>query len=82
MDKRVPHNFKYHAEIQYEGEIAMMYTCAVGNTVEELIRDISYEFKQVEHRMPEIAQAIVYPNGINKNITNLITRLYYTGGNK
>ena len=45
MEKRVPHNYMYHAEIMYEGEIAMRFTCAVGNTMDELINDIDKEFK-------------------------------------
>ena len=80
MEKRVPHDYKYHAEIMYEGETAMRFTCAVGNTMDELIKDIDKEFKEVQHRMPEIVEALVYPNGINKNITNLVSRLYYQRG--
>ena len=73
---------KYHAEIMYEGEVAMRFTCAVGNTMDELINDIDKEFKEVQHRMPEIVEALVFPNGINKNITNLVNRLYYQRGSK
>tara|TARA_R100001163_G_C5034294_1_gene173824 strand:+ start:586 stop:834 length:249 start_codon:yes stop_codon:yes gene_type:complete len=80
MEKRVPHDYKYHAEIMYEGEFAMRFTCAVGNTIEDLIKDINKEFTEVQHRMPEIVEALVYPNGINKNITNLVSRLYYQRG--
>ena len=82
MEKRVPHDYKYHAEIMYEGEVAMRFTCAVGNTMDELINDIDKEFKEVQHRMPEIVEALVFPNGINKNITNLVNRLYYQRGDK
>tara|TARA_Y100000401_G_scaffold81680_1_gene67098 strand:+ start:649 stop:897 length:249 start_codon:yes stop_codon:yes gene_type:complete len=82
MEKRVPHDYMYHAEIMYEGEFAMRFTCAVGNTMEELINDIDKEFKEVQHRTPEIVEALVYPNGINKNITNLVNRLYYQRGDK
>ena len=82
MEKRVPHNYMYHAEIMYEGEIAMRFTCAVGNTMDELIKDIDKEFKEVQYRMPEIIEALVFPNGINKNITNLVNRLYYQRGSK
>jgi hypothetical protein len=82
MKKRVPHDYMYHAEIMFEGEIAMRFTCAVGNTMEELIKDIDKEFKEVQHRMPEIVEALAYPNGINKNITNLVNRLYYQRGDK
>ena len=66
MEKRVPHDYMYHAEIMYEGEVAMRFTCAVGNTMDELINDIDKEFKEVQHRMPEIVEALVFPNGINK----------------
>ena len=48
----------------------------------EGIKDIDKEFKEVQHRMPEIVEALVFPNGINKNITNLVNRLYYQRGNK
>ena len=82
MEKRVPHDYKYHAEIMYEGEIAMRFTCAVGNTMDELINDIDKEFKEAQHRMPKIVEALVFPNGINKNITNLVNRLYYQRGSK
>ena len=82
MEKRVPHDYKYHAEIMYEGEIAMRFTCAVGNTMDELINDIDKEFKEVQHWMPEIVTALVYPNNICQNITNLVNRLYYQRGDK
>ena len=82
MEKRVPHNYMYHAEIMYEGGVAMRFTCAVGNTMDELIKDIDKEFKEVQYRMPEIIEALVFPNGINKNITNLVNRLYYQRGDK
>ena len=82
MRTRVPHDYMYHAEIMYEGEIAMRFTCAVGNTMEELLNDIDKEFKEVQHRMPEIVEALVFPNGINKNITNLVNKLYYQRGGK
>ena len=82
MKKRVQHNYMYHAEIMYEGETAMRFTCAVGNTIDELIKDIDKEFIEVQHRLPEIVEALVFPNGINKNITNLVNRLYYQRGDK
>lgn len=82
MEKRVPHDYMYHAEIMYEGEVAMRFTCAVGNTMDELIKDIDKEVKEVQNRMPEIVEALVFPNGINKNITNLVNRLYYQRGDK
>ena len=77
MEKRVPHDYMYHAEIMYEGEFAMRFTCAVGNTMDELINDIDKEFKEVQHRMPEIVEALQFFRGNDKNITNLVNRLYY-----
>ena len=82
MEKRVSHDYMYHAEIMFEGEVAMRFTCAVVNSMEELLNDIDKEFKEVQHRMPEIVEALVFPNGINKNITNLVNRLYYQRGSK
>lgn len=82
MEKRVPHDYMFHAEIMYEGEIAMRFTCAVGNTMEELLNDIDKEFKEVQHRMPEIVEALQFFKGNERNITNLINRLYYERGEK
>tara|TARA_A100001201_G_scaffold48590_4_gene48484 strand:+ start:3381 stop:3629 length:249 start_codon:yes stop_codon:yes gene_type:complete len=82
MEKRVPHDYMYHAEIMYEGEIAMRFTCAVGNTMEELLNDIDKEFKEVQHRMPEIVEVLQFFKGNERNITNLINRLYYERGDK
>ena len=82
MEKRVPHDYMFHAEIMYEGEIAMRFTCGVGNTMEELLNDIDKEFKEVQHRMPEIVEALQFFKGNERNITNLINRLYYERGEK
>ena len=82
MEKRVPHDYMYHAEIMYEGEIAMRFTCAVGNTMEELIKDIDKEFIEVQHRMPQIVEALQFFRGNERNITNLIKRLYNERGSK
>ena len=82
MEKRVPHDYMYHAEIMYEGEIAMRFTCAVGNTMEELLNDIDKEFKEVQNRTPEIVEVLQFFKGNERNITNLINRLYYERGNK
>jgi len=40
------------------------------------------EFKEVQHRMPEIVEALRFFRGNERNITNLIRRLYYSRGNK
>jgi len=52
--KYVPHLMRYHAEIQYEGEIAMRYVCAAGETLDELAQDITKELRKVKHRLPQI----------------------------
>ena len=51
----VPHDERYHAEIQFEGEIAMRYVCCIGNTLEELAADITNELRKARHRLPQIA---------------------------
>ena len=50
----VPHDMRYHAEIQYEGEIAMRYVCAAGETLDELAQDITNELRKARHRLPHI----------------------------
>ena len=50
----VPHDMRYHAEIQYEGEIAMRYVCACGETLDELAHDITTELRKARHRLPQI----------------------------
>ena len=82
MEKRVPHDYMFHAEIMYEGEIAMRFTCAVGNTMEELIKDIDKEFIEVQHRMPQIVETLQFFRGNERDITNLIKRLYNERGDK
>ena len=82
MEKRVPHDYMYHAEIMFEGEVAMRFTCAVGNSMEELLNDIDKEFKEVQHRMPKIVEALQFFRGNERNITNLIRRLYNERGDK
>ena len=52
--KYVPHLMRYHAEIQYEGELAMRYVCAAGETLDELAQDITKELRKVKHRLPQI----------------------------
>ena len=80
MEKRVQHDYMYHAEIMFEGEVAMRFTCAVGNSMEELLNDIDKEFKEVQHRMPKIVEALQFFRGNERNITNLIRRLYNERG--
>lgn len=82
MDKKVPHNFKYHAEIIYEGEVAMRFTCACGNTIDELLWDIDYEFDQIGNKEPKIKQVLKNPNTNQQDITEQIIKEYHSRGSK
>ena len=73
----VPHDLRYHAEIQYEGEIAMRYVCAVGNTLEELATDITYELRKVKNCLPQIVLILDVHN--NNNITKTFIHYYKKG---
>jgi len=80
MRTRVPHDYKYHAEIQYEGETAMRFTCATGNTIEQLLWDIDYEINQIKNREPKIIEVLKNPNFKKEIITQEIIKLYYHRG--
>ena len=80
MEKIVPHDYKYHAEIQYEGETAMRFTCATGNTIEQLLWDIDYEINQIKNREPKIIEVLKNPNFKKEIITQEIIKLYYHRG--
>ena len=82
MEKIVPHDYKYHAEIQYEGETAMRFTCAVGNTLDDLFKDIDNEMLEHQERYPEIVQVIKNPNSYNTDCTKFVIDKYYSRGNK
>ena len=72
---KVPHNFKYHAEIRYEGEIAMAYTCAAGNTLEQLMWDIDHELERYADRDPEVEEVLYDANGSCEDITSYVKNL-------
>ena len=82
MRTRVPHDYKYHAEIQYEGETAMRFTCAVGDTLYDLFKDIDKEMSEHQQRYPEIVQVLKDPNGWNTDCTKFVVDKYYSRGNK
>ncbi len=76
LDKlNVNHNFNYHCEIQYETEKAFAYTSAVGDTIQELMKDIENRLSYVKDRDPKIVKAIYLPNKENINITPKIISL-------
>ena len=69
----VNHDFKYHAEIEYDNEDTYLsLTNAMGNTIEELLIDIKRRFKYYRYRNPKIVRVIKDPNGINIDIANKI----------
>ena len=75
MEKQsnVNHNFKYHAEIEYDNEDTYLsLTNAMGNTMRELLEDIGQRFNYYKHRNPKILQVIKYPSGKKIDITNKI----------
>ena len=78
IKKRVPHNFKYHAEIQYETYDGFNFTNASGNTVEELLWDIDFRFDQFKDRFPEIVTVLEDPNTNNITITDTIIKLFFS----
>ena len=72
---KVPHNLNYHAEIRYEGEIAMVYACAAGDTIEQLMRDIDYELERYADRDPEVEEVLYDANGSCEDITSYVKNL-------
>ncbi len=77
----VPHDNRYHAEIQCEGEIAMRYVCCIGNTLKELAIDITTELCKAQHRLPQIVQVldIFNKNDITKDFIHDYNKGVYNG---
>jgi hypothetical protein len=77
----VPHDNRYHAEIQCEGEIAMRYVCCIGNTLKELAIDITHELCKAQHRLPQIVQVldIFNKNDITKDFIHDYNKGVYNG---
>ena len=76
---KVNHDFKYHAEIQYENEHGFMMTKAVGNTIQEILEEIKLRLEQYKERSPEILEVLYEPNKECINITPKITSLILLG---
>lgn len=73
--KNVNHDFLYHVEIQYETEHAFAYTSAIGNTIQELMKDVENRLSYVKDRSPKIVKALYKPQGESVNITSKINSL-------
>jgi len=55
VTRYVPHSMRYHAEIQYEGEVAMRMVCCAGDNLDELATDISEQLLRLEKALlPQI----------------------------
>ena len=50
----VPHDMRYHAEIQYEGEVSFRMLCCAGDSPLSLATDIRNELRKVKERLPQI----------------------------
>ena len=70
----VNHNFKYHAELEYDNENTYLsLTNAMGNTIKELLKDIKERFNYYKDRNPKIVKVIeLLPNNKSRDITNKI----------
>jgi hypothetical protein len=82
MDKRVPHDFKYHAEIMYETIDGFNFCHASGDSVDELLWDLDDRLSYYKHRDPKIVTALKNPNFKKENITKEIIEIYYSRGGK
>jgi len=65
MEKRVPHDYMYHAEIMYETLEGFNFCLAAGNTVDELLWDIDEMFDCYKYREPKIVKVLKNPNTKN-----------------
>ena len=73
--KLVPHDFKYHAEIMYETQDSFNFDRAVGNTIEEIIKEIREVLIYRKDRNPKIRTVLYDPNNEGINITRKILTL-------
>jgi hypothetical protein len=74
-EPRVWHDYKYHAEIRFETLESFYYTCGVGNTIPELVKDIIHELKKYEHRFPKLECVYYLPNDESHDIKNNIVKI-------
>jgi len=68
--EQVNHNFKYHAEIEYEDENTYLsLTNAMGNTLHGFIIDIQKRLYFYKDRNPKLVIALKNPKNNPQNIT-------------
>ena len=72
---KVNHDFLYHCEIQYETKDGFDFKSAVGNSLDDLMRDIDLRFKELAAREPKIVQVLYDPLYESINITPKILSL-------
>ena len=73
----VPHDMRYHAEIQYEGEVSFRMLCCAGDSPLSLATDIRNELRRVKERLPQIIY--VEDTWNNLDITNDFIEDYNNG---
>jgi hypothetical protein len=79
MTKNVHHDFRYHAEIRYETEKGFAFTSAVGDSLDDFIKDIKNRMDYVKDRQPELVEALLYPNDESINITYKVITILNKG---
>ena len=73
----VPHDFKYHAEIQYETERGFKYQMACGDSIDTIVEDIESQIDKWEFagRSPKLEVVYYDPNGEKADVTYKIKTL-------
>jgi len=64
----IPHNLRYHAEIQIETETSFAFTHSAGTNIDEFIEDINFTLKDYKDREPNIVS--VWDQQLEKDITD------------
>lgn len=65
---RIPHSFRFHAEIQYETQDCFNFSYACGDTLNEFLEDINMTLKDYKDREPKIVT--IFDQIIEKDITD------------
>ena len=79
MIKNVHHDFRYHAEIRYETEKGFAFTSAVGDSLDDFIKDIKNRMNYVKDRQPQLSEVLFEPNGEKIDITHKIRTILNKG---
>jgi len=69
MSNNVPHGHMYHAEIRVENSEGFHFVSAFGDTIAELIENVTWQYDRNIERDPEMTIALYDPNGEKVDIT-------------